>query len=86
MEGTLAKDMTVHRGMPEKMRAGREIRGMPHNVDQEHNKNGMVTRKLRLNISVKGFEDPVLAKGIENLVTKIVQCVQWTEEVWGDMI
>jgi hypothetical protein len=28
----------------------------------------------------------VLAKGIDNLVVKVIHCVQWTEEVWGDLI
>lgn len=91
IDGTLAEDMAVRHAIPEKMRAGREIRShqshdVRHIVDREYDKKGMEIPKPGPSMLVKGFEDPVLAKGIEQSVMGLIRCVQWTEEVWGDLI
>lgn len=88
-DGASAEGMIVQRSIPEKMRSGRVIaNGQSHilhrTVDKEHDK--VDTSKPGLKIAVKGFEDPVLAKGIEDLAIKIMQCVQWMHEVWGDLV
>lgn len=86
----LVEDVDVrHSGVPERMRAGREVggrQGFNGVFESDQNKKGMEVIKLGLGVSVKGFEDPVLAKGIDNLAAKVIHCVQWTEEVWGDLI
>ncbi|KAG5648507.1 hypothetical protein DXG03_003118 [Asterophora parasitica] len=35
---------------------------------------------------IKGFEDEVLMRGIEEVVTNLVERVEWVESVWGDTI
>ena len=91
IDGDSTGDKTIHSGIPEKMRTGRGIGtrgsyGVHHTVDREHDKKWTEPPKLKLSISVKGFEDPVLAEGIEDLFTKVIHCVQWTEDVWGDLL
>jgi len=87
LDDAVSEDVTVHHGVPERMRTGREIKGCQcshvyHTIGREYKKSPE-TPKLG---SVKGFEDPVLAKGIQDLIIKAIRCVQWTEEVWGDLI
>jgi hypothetical protein len=73
-------------GVPERMRAGRvvgpqqDFEGVHRALESDNDK-----KALKLE-AVKGFEDPVLARGINDLVMKVIHCVQWTEGVWGDLI
>ncbi|KXN85380.1 hypothetical protein AN958_11480 [Leucoagaricus sp. SymC.cos] len=36
--------------------------------------------------SIKGFEDPVLSKAVEEAFSKLSKIVGWTESVWGDLV
>lgn len=69
-------------GVPQRMQTGRNVKGVA---------NGSVSRAtperaIGAPVVVKGFEDPVLVGGVEDAVRKILQCVEWVDGVWGDLI
>ncbi|RDB24988.1 hypothetical protein Hypma_007850 [Hypsizygus marmoreus] len=67
--------------VPERMRTGRVSGG---SAGSRGLVNGSGHGALYKPLLVKGFEDEVLAKGIEEVVQKIIGCVVWVEGVWGD--
>lgn len=35
--------------------------------------------------TVKGFEDPVLIVGLDEITARLAGCIAWVQEVWGDL-
>ncbi|KAF9464987.1 hypothetical protein BDZ94DRAFT_1296760 [Collybia nuda] len=67
------------RGVPQRMQTGRSMRGIANGfVSGVANK-----QSTSLSVAVKGFEDPVLVNGIEDVTRKILYCIEWVDEVWG---
>jgi hypothetical protein len=78
---TATGDVGRH-GVPERMRTGRNVKGVVNGFVSDVRSERMVGKL----IAVKGFEDLVLVTGIEDAVGKILQCIEWVDGVWGDLI
>lgn len=81
-------------GIPLKMQTGKDVLGdrdragkrirlmLPDDIGQPQLVNGTKVDGL----SVPGFEDPVLQHAIGEVTRKVLDCVMWTEGVWGDLV
>ncbi|KAM6502212.1 hypothetical protein JOM56_002189 [Amanita muscaria] len=81
--------------IPEKMKTGKD---MPHDragkrlrldVNRATSSESVLMGRTRTGMSVptpKGFEDPVLALEVNRLFSRLLSCVVWVEEVWGDLV
>ncbi|EIW83164.1 hypothetical protein CONPUDRAFT_121615 [Coniophora puteana RWD-64-598 SS2] len=68
--------------MPREMRAGRRPR-LSTDLDRE----GIRTRTEPPRIlAIRGFEDPVLARAVEEAFKKFLENVLWTNSVWHDIL
>ncbi|KAF5354653.1 hypothetical protein D9756_005358 [Leucocoprinus leucothites] len=82
--------------VPELLKAGRSPRGTPTNgkrlklmiSDEEvFDMREIASPSIVGLISpIKGFEDPVLSKAIEEAFLQLTKIVGWTENVWGDLV
>ncbi|KAF5380441.1 hypothetical protein D9615_004479 [Tricholomella constricta] len=68
--------------LPEKMRTGRVPTGTLHFNDSASSGHSTPSKAP----SVKGFEDEVLVRGIEEVFQKVLSHIEWVESVWGDTI
>ncbi|KAF9481554.1 hypothetical protein BDN70DRAFT_912197 [Pholiota conissans] len=79
-------------GIPLKMQTGKDIQGdragkrirlmLPDDAGPAQAVNGAKVEGP----SVPGFEDPVLHRAIGEATRKVLDCVIWTEGVWGDLV
>ncbi|PFH51549.1 hypothetical protein AMATHDRAFT_175176 [Amanita thiersii Skay4041] len=81
-----------HKTIPEKLRTGRDVNLMmrnqpsvalsPESMEQPHRK----SRSADETIPVKGFEDPVLIREINQCFSSIVTCIRWISDIWDDLV
>ncbi|EED79400.1 predicted protein, partial [Postia placenta Mad-698-R] len=72
--------------LPERLQTGREHSGKRPRLSAEM---GPIEDSAKANeppLAVKGFEDNVLVKALQEALVKLRSCVGWTEEIWQDLI
>lgn len=72
--------------LPERLQTGREHLGKRPRLSAE---TGPIEDSAKANeppLAVKGFEDNVLVKALQEALVKLRSCVDWTEEIWQDLI
>ncbi|KAI0093399.1 hypothetical protein BDY19DRAFT_882863 [Irpex rosettiformis] len=90
----LKGDETPHEGresgsVPKFLQSGRRVPGTPARslLRKEYSitkaDNGRPDGNMK--ISVKGFEHPVIAGAVNEALSMIENCVNWTERVWGNL-
>ncbi|CAL1707429.1 unnamed protein product [Somion occarium] len=76
--------------VPFRLQAGKDTHKKPHMwlSPATHQDETEVLREKRTERSllVKGFEDGVLVDAATDVLVKLRGCVEWTEDVWGDVI
>lgn len=75
--------------LPDKLQTGREGLGKRQRlvdmepIDSMTQPRDSVKEPL---LTVKGFEDKVLVKAVGEALVKLRSCVEWTEQVWADVV
>lgn len=66
-------------GVPDKIRTGRGRLSNEPSFNRQR-------LEAFMRAPIKGFEDQVLVKGIEELGHELIKCIEWVEDVWGDVM